>query len=1522
MTRPLMARGAMGVMGLVAASATLCAQVNCGLEWKDGNPGWVPYGTNPGTVPVRTMAEWDPDGVGPSPSRIVIGGDFYQNLPMPSRVAYSDGSTPWLAIPVRDGAPMPVRQLLFEGATIYIGGDSGVFRANFGDNFYQQVGTASNALSLTRHAGSIVANLSGVVHRWTGSQWVPLGSGGPSIGIDTRLVSNGNELWSTSGLFGAIYRWNGANWQTPPGLDSFSPLISGLGVYNGKAVLANTNGQIGLYNGSGITLLGTTDNGTVTCIQEYLGQLYVGGTFSSISGTNTCGGLAVWNGSNWSRVLLGISEPVTAMSLWRDELTIAGPVLRTSRFVCNSEVVVHKFLRLGPANVSISSQPPASTLRCPGDGVTLSISASANGAPLTYQWRFNGAPLTDGTRPSGSLISGTQGASLTLTNLQLADTGAYDCFISSPCRSNTSIAAQIDVNYQHCEMVCSTTITGSSGIAGVNGPVSATTTWDPDGSGPEPARLVISGDFTRAGEAIVNHIALWDGSAWQPLGNLSSPGATALGVHNGDLYAAQGGDVGLPILRHIGNGQWVAAGSPDGPVHTLGSYAGELIAGGDFQHISGVPCNRIAHRSGTQWQPFGSGVNGGVHAMVEHEGALVIGGVFTTASGAAAPGMARWNGLSWEAFAPGSPRAAVSALIIHQNELFRGVDQSLSSELLGIYGVQRWTGTSWEDLSGGTYTQWSSIHNLREHQGQLFAAGQFEMGSLAIWDGTTWSRLPAPHSWAFGAQREHIESTGADLIAAGNFPYLGDVALQSVARWDGQTWSIMGDTNSTPYGGIGGMAWLGDELFVTGPISAGGVVGAKVYRRDAAGQWHATPPPSTTAMNVHVLRAIGDHVYLGSNLGVHRWTGSNWEQIGETASTPGYAPVEDLAGDGSVVYAIGGFQSIGGVVSPRIAVWTGANWIPFNSTGMGDYVNRVVVHRGQPCVFSQYYSSGPVRRFNGSSWVALGSNLSASLSDAVVYQDKLIVCGEALVVSGTLVPSLAAWDGITWSAVPDLSGYTWRLDVFAGELYATGGSLNLWNAPFDNTKLARWNGLNWRNCQVPSFVEGTIYELAAGRNQLAIYGDFSTLGSVVTENIGFLSSTESISPPLIEGRASCDNSVASQQFALIGTDATLGRRDECNGSELDALYARTQGDELILTLAGNLKSDFSKLEIFLDTKPGGQNKLRGDNSSVDGNGLNRLGDDGSGNGLRFPTGFDADYWIGVGNGFIAPGQHAAQFHFAEILTGGGGPGFFLGQSGAGSDGLLSGGTNPSGFRGSIDNSNIRGVGPATINFPPEAVQTGVEVAVPLSAIQIDPCRGVRLIAFITNPSHGAHSGQSLPSFFPAVSSVRQIDMNVGAGGGWAAAVAAPPALTVTTQPQAALVCQGQVGVFALEAAGAGAIHYQWKRFGVPIVDGPGPGGIVITGATTPVLVIENIRHIFEGSITCELMDDCASISSAAASLTVIVGDFNCSGTTSVQDVFDYLEAYFSGAALADVNASGTLTVQDLFDFLELYFGGS
>jgi hypothetical protein len=51
------------------------------------------------------------------------------------------------------------------------------------------------------------------------------------------------------------------------------------------------------------------------------------------------------------------------------------------------------------------------------------------------------------------------------------------------------------------------------------------------------------------------------------------------------------------------------------------------------------------------------------------------------------------------------------------------------------------------------------------------------------------------------------------------------------------------------------------------------------------------------------------------------------------------------------------------------------------------------------------------------------------------------------------------------------------------------------------------------------------------------------------------------------------------------------------------------------------------------------------------------------------------------------------------------------------------------------------------------------------------------------------------------------------------------------------------------------------------------------------------------------------------------GDFNNSGMATVEDIFNFLGAWFAGSIAADFNQTDGVTVQDVFDFLGSWFAG-
>ena len=83
--------------------------------------------------------------------------------------------------------------------------------------------------------------------------------------------------------------------------------------------------------------------------------------------------------------------------------------------------------------------------------------------------------------------------------------------------------------------------------------VYALTTWDPDGAGPLPAQLIAAGTFHTRGSTVVNGIARWDGSAWQPLGNgLTGPNCSCVVFGLGVIPPGNGAFAGQLVAAGAG----------------------------------------------------------------------------------------------------------------------------------------------------------------------------------------------------------------------------------------------------------------------------------------------------------------------------------------------------------------------------------------------------------------------------------------------------------------------------------------------------------------------------------------------------------------------------------------------------------------------------------------------------------------------------------------------------------------------------------------------------------------------------------------------------------------------------------------------------------------------------------------------------------------------------------------------------------------------------------------------------------
>ena len=207
----------------------------------------------------------------------------------------------------------------------------------------------------------------------------------------------------------------------------------------------------------------------------------------------------------------------------------------------------------------------------------------------------------------------------------------------------------------------------------------------------------------------------------------------------------------------------------------------------------------------------------------------------------------------------------------------------------------------------------------------------------------------------------------------------------------------------------------------------------------------------------------------------------------------------------------------------------------------------------------------------------------------------------------------------------------------------------------------------------------------------------------------------------------------------FGDKTVASSQTASGGSELDNIHAQIVGSNLYLFIGGNLSDNFNKLDLFFDSKAGGQNTLTGNGYYV-----------GAMNGLTFDTGFTADFALTVGGGVGNTMSYEVYTNYVPLPTSGittstdftgGGAGrtqtinFNLVTAGAGTGTV------------SIDNSNILGVtgGTAAANTADAtAVSTGIEYVIPLSALGTTMGGGnIRIAAFVNSGDWQYQSNQVL-----------------------------------------------------------------------------------------------------------------------------------------------------------------------------------
>lgn len=567
--------------------------------------------------------------------------------------------------------------------------------------------------------------------------------------------------------------------------------------------------------------------------------------------------------------------------------------------------------------------------------------------------------------------------------------------------------------------------------AGFNNAVLSVTTFDFDGDGKQPARLLAAGLFTSAGSSTsLLGQAYFNGTSWQPIApvNLHTviSSGRSLGVFDPD------GPGGLPAQLFLGgniilpnesfphrfvtyqDGAWAPL-SPDNLVGEVlamsqlvlpGESDPVLFVAGTLTGIQPSVSLRLAVVEGQQVRAFQDGFGGLVRGLgVTHVGggeSVVAVGDFTRVPGAPARGVAIYRDGAWSQLGP------ISSDFILGQAVY-SYDPDGDGPLAEVLVV------------GGVFNVIGDVPAL----------------NVAQWDGTQWASmgngLPYYPTQFVMYDIDGPGSRPAVLLASGDAPSGGPGDAARLMQWDGNSWTQFGP----------------DFVTANGPAQI-----TRVTTMDPDG---AGPLP-------RVLIVTGFFNRVGTVLAnnVASFDGTQWRPLTSGVnSNPQSLYTWDRTGDGHEVVVLGGIMNTAGGVPVRgVAVWNGTTWSALG-TGFGPtpqgfptYPSGLVAFDidGTGPVPSQLYATGfftqasgmpaaGIARWNGTTWESLGSGLDApaGYSLAVLHDSAggaptapTLFVGGAFQAAGGLASSFVARYSIQACCSADFNadGYVTSQDLF------------------------------------------------------------------------------------------------------------------------------------------------------------------------------------------------------------------------------------------------------------------------------------------------------------------------------------------------------------------------------------------------------------------------------------------------------------------------------------------------------------
>lgn len=423
----------------------------------------------------------------------------------------------------------------------------------------------------------------------------------------------------------------------------------------------------------------------------------------------------------------------------------------------------------------------------------------------------------------------------------------------------------------------------------LNGTVTAMASFDPDGDGPQPPVLIVSGGFTTIAGVAAQRVAQWNGTTWSAMG--SGFGGTvvelAIADLDGDgpnpprLFAIGSfpnlGDVALSRLAVWTGEDWLPIGGEiDGAITSIaewdrdgsGPLSPVLVIAGQFTVVDGQPFQHVAAWDGSLWTSVGDGTVGTVWRLTVRSSACGQPGVGCLAAiapairpdGVSALSLIEFDGADWvwrssPFIATSSP--GVARLIAWDPDGFGPEPDELvllGDQLIFNFGVvrgannmARWDGQRWRPVGRGL-NGWVNKAIVWDPDGsgpapsRLVIVGPFteadgqELNGVAQWDGARWRpfanglrmaflNFPGVFDVVSWAQEGNVVGPER-LVVVGGLELFENPQARYVAMWDGEAWTSLAIGMTGPPPVVVDV-WDPDG---DGPLPARPVIGGSSFR--------------------------------------------------------------------------------------------------------------------------------------------------------------------------------------------------------------------------------------------------------------------------------------------------------------------------------------------------------------------------------------------------------------------------------------------------------------------------------------------------------------------------------------------------------------------------------------------------------------------------------------------------------------------------------------------------------------------